>query len=84
MDKSDLTGELFARTDKPNPTVAERVARAASAFEQRLTGRAPESVAVVLVWENAGDYALSRAETVLAQSPAVAAQVQEFHRLATE
>src|SRR4029078_11395337 len=63
--------------------VAEQIARAASEFEQRLTGRAPQSVTVVLSGETLVitlHGALSPAEKVLAQSPAGAAQVQEFHR----
>lgn len=68
---------------KTESTVAEQIARAASAFEQRLTGRAPQSVTVVLSGETLVitlHGALSPAEKVLAQSPAGAAQVQEFHR----
>jgi hypothetical protein len=33
---------------KPDSTVAQQIAEAASAFEQRLTGRVPKSVTVVL------------------------------------
>jgi uncharacterized protein YbcI len=69
--------------DKSESTVAEQIARAASAFEQRLTGRAPHSVTVVVSGETLVitlHGALSPAEKVLAQSPAGAAQVQEFHR----
>src|SRR3954469_23456145 len=69
--------------DESSLTVAQQVARVAIAFEQRRTGHAPESVAVVL----GGDTlvvtlrgALSPAEIALARSPAGAAQVQEFHR----
>src|SRR5204862_6310125 len=66
-----------------NVTVADRIARAASAFEERRTGHVPHSVTVVL---SEGTLvitlheALSPAERALAQSPAGAAQVQEFHR----
>jgi uncharacterized protein YbcI len=62
--------------------MAQEVARAASAFEERLTGRAPRSVTVVLSEETLVitlHGALSPAETALAQSPSGAAQVQEFH-----
>ena len=66
-----------------NLSVAERIAQAAVAFQQQRTGHKPKSVAVVL----SGDTllitlhgALSQAEKALAQSPAGAAQVQEFHR----
>jgi uncharacterized protein YbcI len=84
MDKSDSTvAEQIARSGKSESTVAEQIARAASAFEERLTGRAPQSVTVVLSGETLVitlHGALSPAEKVLAQSPAGAAQVQEFHR----
>ena len=68
---------------KNESKVAEQIARAASVFEQRLTGRAPQSVTVVLSGETLVitlHGALSPAEKVLAQSPEGAAQVQEFHR----
>ena len=69
--------------DKCNSTMAKQIAEAASAFEQRRTGHVPKSVAVVL-----SDHtlvitlheALSPAERALANSPAGAAQMQEFHR----
>jgi uncharacterized protein YbcI len=64
-------------------TLARRIAEAAAAAEQRRTGHAPASVAVVL----SGDTlvvtlhgALSPAERALARSRGGAAQVQEFHR----
>ena len=66
-----------------NPTVAQQIAQAAIAFQQQRTGHEPKTVAVVL----SGDTllitlhgALSPAEQALAQSPAGAARVQEFHR----
>ena len=66
-----------------NPSAAQQIAQAAIAFQQQRTGHEPKSVAVVL----SGDTllitlhgALSQAEKALAQSPAGAAQVQEFHR----
>jgi uncharacterized protein YbcI len=69
--------------EKLNPSVAQQIAQAASAFEQRRTGHTPRSVAVILS-ENTLVItlhgALSPAERALAQSPAGAAQVQEFHR----
>ncbi|MBI3410929.1 MAG: DUF2294 family protein [Planctomycetes bacterium] len=65
-------------------TVAQQIALAAIAFEQRRTGNlVPKSVTVVL---SEGTLvitlheALSPAERVLAKSPLGAAQVQEFHR----
>ena len=70
--------------DRSNPSMAQRIARAAIAFEQRRTGNhVPKSVTVVL---SEGSLvitlheALSPAEKALARSPAGAAQVQEFHR----
>ena len=69
--------------DKCNSTMAQQIAELASAFEQRRTGHVPKSVTVVLsdrtlvitLYE-----ALSPAERALANSPAGAAQMQEFHR----
>ena len=64
-------------------TVAQQIAQAASAFEQRLTGHAPRSVTVVLSEDTLVitlHGALSEAEKTLARSPEGAAQVQEFHR----
>jgi uncharacterized protein YbcI len=65
-------------------TMAQQIAQAAIAFEQRRTGsHFPKSVTVVL---SEGTLvitlheALSPAERVLAKSPAGAAQVHEFHR----
>ncbi len=69
--------------DKPNETMAQQIAEAAAVFEQERTGLVPKSVTVVqgdgtLVITLHG--ALSPVEKALAQSPAGAAQVQEFHR----
>lgn len=69
--------------DKSDLNMAQQIAHAASAFEQQRTGNLPTSVTVVqsdgtLVITLHG--ALSPAERALAQSPAGAAQVQEFHR----
>jgi uncharacterized protein YbcI len=66
-----------------NSTVAQQIARAASAFEERRTGHAPESVNVVLSEDTlviTVHGVLSPAEKALAKTPAGAAQVQEFHR----
>jgi len=70
--------------EKTRSTMAEQIAQAAIAFEQRRTGNhVPKSVTVVL---SEGTLvitlhdALSPAEMALARSPAGAAQVQEFHR----
>ena len=69
--------------DKCNSTMAQQIAEAASAFEQRRTGHVPKSVSVVL-----SDHtlvitlheALSPAERALANSPDGASRMQEFHR----
>ncbi len=66
-----------------DPTIAERLAVAASRLQVQRTGHAPKAVTVVLsddtlvvtLYE-----ALSPAERALATSAAGAAQVQEFHR----
>ena len=70
--------------DSPKPTMAEQIAQAAIAFEQRRTGNhVPKSVTVVL---SEGTLvitlheALSPAERDMAKTPAGAAQMQEFHR----
>lgn len=69
--------------NQSTPTMAQQVAVAASDFQQQRTGHAPQSVTVVLS-ENTLVItlhgALTPAEKALAQSPAGAAQVQEFHR----
>ena len=69
---------------KSNSSMAQRIAQAAIAFEQRRTGNhVPKWVTVIL---SEGTLvitlheALSPAERALAKSPAGAAQVQEFHR----
>ena len=70
--------------DKIKTTMAQQIAQAAIAFEQRRTGNhVPKSVTVVL---SEGTLvitlheALSPAERVLAKCPAGAAKMQEFHR----
>src|SRR4051812_44772468 len=70
--------------NKSETSMAQQIAEAAIAFEQRRTGNhVPKSVTVVL---SEGTLvitlheALSPAERAMAQSPAGAAQVQEFHR----
>jgi uncharacterized protein YbcI len=69
--------------EKSNSTMAQQIALAASTSEQLRTGHGPKSVTVVL----SGDTlvvtlhgALTPAEKALAQTPAGAAQVQDFHR----
>jgi uncharacterized protein YbcI len=73
-----------APANKSQSGMAQQIAQAAIAFEQRRTGNhVPKSVTVVL---SEGTLvitlheALSPAERALARSPAGAAQVQEFHR----
>lgn len=66
-----------------NPTMAQRVALAASTFQRQRTGHAPTAVTVVL---SEGTLvitlhgALTPAEQALARDPVGAAKVQEFHR----
>lgn len=69
--------------NKPNPSMAQQVALAASAFQQQRTGHVPKAVTVVLSEETLVvtlHGALSPAEQALSQTPAGAAQVQEYHR----
>jgi uncharacterized protein YbcI len=69
--------------NKFNANMAEQLGQAASAFERRRTGHRPERVTVVLSADTLVitlHGALSPAEKALAQSPAGAAQVQDFHR----
>jgi uncharacterized protein YbcI len=69
--------------DQSELTMAQQVAQAAGAFEQRLTGHVPRSVTVVLSQDTLVvtlHGALSLAEQALAQSPVGAGQVQELHR----
>jgi uncharacterized protein YbcI len=68
---------------KSNLTMAQQVAEAAAAFEERRTGHEPKSVTVVLGEETLVitlHGALSPAEKALAQTAEGAVQVQEFHR----
>ena len=68
---------------KPNSTMAQQVAQAASVFQQQRTGHAPKGVTVILSEETLVitlHGALSPAERALAKSSAGAAQVQDFHR----
>lgn len=68
---------------KPDPTMAQQVAQAVSAFQQRRTGYPPKAVTVVLSDDTLVvtlHEALSPAEKALASTPEGATQVQEFHR----
>ena len=63
--------------------IAEELARAASRFQEQRTGHAPKAVTVVLSQDTlvvTFHEALTPAERALANSPAGAAKVQEFHR----
>jgi uncharacterized protein YbcI len=69
--------------DKSNSTMAQQIAQAARAFEERRTGHVPKSVTVILsdntlVITLHG--ALTPAEKALAKSAVGAAQLQEFHQ----
>lgn len=64
-------------------TMAQRIAAVASRSQQQRTGRTPTSVTVVFSDDTLVitlHEALTPAERALAQDPAGAAQVQEFHR----
>jgi uncharacterized protein YbcI len=64
-------------------SMAEQSAQAATAFQHQRTGREPKSVSVVLSEDTLVvtlHGALSPAEQAMAQSPAGAAKMQEFHR----
>jgi len=68
---------------KPNATMAQQIAQAAIAFEQKRTGHIPKSVTVVMSDNTLMitlHGALSPAERALAKSPAGAVKVQDFHR----
>lgn len=68
---------------KIEPTMAQQVAKVASAFQLQRTGHAPAVVTVVLSGETLVitlHGALTPAEQALARHPIGAAQVQEFHR----
>lgn len=69
--------------EKAPLTMAQRLAEVASTMQQQRTGHLPQSVTVVLSDDTlvvTMHEALTPAEKALAQSPAGAAQVQEFHR----
>ena len=69
--------------DQLTLTMPQQVAQAAIEFERQRTGRAPDSVTVVLSDDTVVitlHGALSPAERAVARSAEGAAQVQEFHR----
>jgi uncharacterized protein YbcI len=66
-----------------NLTMAQQIAQASVAFEEKRTGHAPDSATVVLSQDTLVvtlHGSLSPAEKALASTPEGAAQVQEFHR----
>jgi uncharacterized protein YbcI len=68
---------------KTDSTLAQQIAQAAIASEQRRTGHLPDSATVVLSEDTLVvtlHGSLSPAEKALAKSPEGAARVQEFHR----
>ena len=68
---------------KSQPTMAQEIADAVTAFHQQTTGHVPKAVTVVLSQDTLVitlHEALSPAERELARTPAGAAQVEEFHR----
>jgi uncharacterized protein YbcI len=68
---------------KPPSKMAQEVAQAVMSFQQTTTGHTPKAITVVLSQDTlvvTMHEALSPAERALAQSPAGAAKVQEFHR----
>jgi uncharacterized protein YbcI len=67
----------------PTLTMTQRIAQAASAFQQQRTGLVPSAVRVVLSDDTLVitlQGALSPAEKALSNIPEGAAQVQDFHR----
>ena len=68
---------------KPQSTMAQEVAQAVMAFQEKTTGHAPKAVTVVLSRDTLVvtlHEALSPAEKDMAKNPSGAAKVQEFHR----
>jgi uncharacterized protein YbcI len=68
---------------KSKSSMAEKIARAANAFERQRTGHAPQSVTVMMSGETLVitlPGSLSPVERELAKTPAGATEVKEFHR----
>lgn len=68
---------------KPESTMAQQIAQAVMAFQQKMTGHSPKAVTVVLSQDTLVvtlHEALPPAERDTANSPAGAAKVEEFHR----
>ena len=69
--------------DNPTLIMAQQIAQAASELEQQRTGHLPNSVTVALsddILVVTLHEALTLAEKALAQTPAGAAQIQNFHQ----
>lgn len=69
--------------DDATLTIAQQIGDAVTVFQKQSTGHAPTAVTVVLSDDTLVitlHNALSPAEKMLAEKPAGAAQVQEFHR----
>ena len=69
--------------NKPDLTIAEKLAEMASVLQLKRTGHAPSAVTVILSEDTLVvtlHDALTPVERTLAKNPAGAAQVQEFHR----
>jgi len=69
--------------DETDSRITHQLAQFAGALQARTTGHAPQAATVVLSQDTLVvtlHDALSPAEKILSQSPAGAAQVQEFHR----
>jgi uncharacterized protein YbcI len=69
--------------NESSATMAQQIAQAAMAFEERRTGRRPQSATAMLSEDTLVITlrgALSPAERALARSPEGADRVQEFHR----
>jgi uncharacterized protein YbcI len=78
-----MPGHREGSMDNTKLTMAQQVALAAREFQRQRTGHAPKAVTVVLSEDTLVitlHEALSPAEKALADSPAGAAQIQEFHR----
>ena len=71
------------KSTRSKSTVAQQIAQAAIAFQEKRTGHAPTSVTVVLGADTLVitlHGAFSPAEQALAKTPEGAAQMQQFHR----
>jgi uncharacterized protein YbcI len=69
--------------NKPDMSMAQRIAQAASAFEKHRSGHVPKSLGVVLTADTLVITlrgVLSPGEMALAKSPSGAAEMQELHR----